>query len=88
LGLAYLKTDRAEKGCQMLLRFARQSGDWQECESVAGGMARAGFYAQAEEAYTAALATNEHSSELHLKRAASKTLSGRNKNLIVEDIKR
>ncbi len=88
LGLAYLKTDRAEKGCQLLQRFARDSGDWRECEAVADAMARTGFYAQAESAYTAALASNEHSSGLHLKRAASRTLAGSHKALIVEDVKR
>jgi predicted Zn-dependent protease len=88
LGLAYLKTDRAEKGCEMLQRFARRSGAWQESEAVADGMARAGFYGQAETAYTTALASNERSSGLHLKRAASRTLAGSPKALLVEDIKR
>lgn len=88
LGLAYLKTDRAEKGCQLLQRFARDSGDWQECEVVADAMVRAGFYAQAEQAYSAALGSNEHNSELRLKRAASRALAGRHKALVVEDVKR
>ena len=88
LGLAYLQTGRGEKGCSLLLRFAQDSEDWAEREAVADAMARAGFYAQAEQAYSAALASHERGSELRLKRAASRALAGRHKAQVVEDVKR
>ena len=88
IGLVYLHTNKKVKACELLLRFAKTASNKQECEMIGDSVAKAGNYRAAEELYTLSLLTFEKSSSVHLKRAACRALSGDNKNILSEDIKR
>jgi len=88
LGLIYLKSGHEQRGIQMLLKFSSLVNSGEEFQIIGDTLSHAGYFPEAVQQYTRALALNEHSAGNHLKRCICRCFAGEPSNLLTEDIKR